>query len=1033
MGCARLFALCLLEVLVSATREADGGLFLLSWPTRLDRASQEQPASTADDVEVSLAQRAEDLESELDVEVEREEPDVLSHVHDLSASDEAVAFVPSIGQAQLYGIDGTTGDKHQQCFIEGQRQRQFETPDNIENVVRDAFGQLNKDGTARGDWAKCLPPPMYTLLTMESFDEGDIESGIFETKMKDATDFYATLKWLHNEACSHIRLNIADPTLQRRIMNEINYKVEMGVGKKIAKVLGQLAEEIVRQYRSLSIATNKNNADALASLQAAVDASNAAIEQALNADFVTIKDVGGKRSARDALRDLQRNAMTTQQKIDYIEEFLADRPGYSDLLSDDFGKKPRKQGDGLPDVLQNVGMCGVKGSDPSDNSRLFEPHGFLLYTLGLSLSETGEVLIATRNGDISVDDLVASGTSKPLLSILPSGTVTSEDGKASYQDDLFAQGNLACGKRADDTWTLVTADRDNDSNPVTTTQEEGYFCIWELDDVTVLPENQRNGFSNTEFVANSPEKLAEVLNGDASFYQGFFPAAGDKKYYHCHYTPRNSGSMRVHSFQHQAERHYPGSVRQICGCDWRKLGMLVSRCDCTLDGEANGGCRKAEMEMLNEHTQRDLWSPEHGNSASSSRASQVARSHGKLVSGEVKSFDYNNGDIEVRRFQDDTGRVRTTGGGNDAVCAVDNNGSPGSRARGYVKPIVLTSKDAKNHSKSFFTDFDGNGIVALANCNKEAIQRGSCTLAKHDEGDAEEFALRDFTARRWNNNSQVAVPAGGVNLEFVDPFGKVCDALNLGTDCLPADAGTKQGEELTSFLASFCDTPASLYAVPSDNGKVPEGFGQVKSPLPHMPIGNFRSDARANFGRLGNGTWLFCQDGRCDAAYPASAAQGVFGRGIVTSSSPSDLFKGNFDLIAGGAPNMETPSAVPSEWLDQRNSAAGIFNKDVADRFADTAGLSAQVRAAVSMVTAEGGRTQGVTCLNGKYIYIRELADGSRPVVSTVREGLNRQGPRPINGPWACRYLGVYCNAGNCNNNGNTDVPGPFVEMGHHV
>ena len=29
-------------------------------------------------------------------------------------------------------------------------------------------------------------------------------------------------------------------------------------------------------------------------------------------------------------------------------------------------------------------------------------------------------------------------------------------------------------------------------------------------------------------------------------------------------------------------------------------------------------------------------------------------------------------------------------------------------------------------------------------------------------------------------------------------------------------------------------------------------------------------------------------------------------------------------------------------------------------------------------------RKEGVTCLNGKYVYVRKMKDGSRPVVSTV-------------------------------------------------
>merc|ERR1719502_898127 len=80
------------------------------------------------------------------------------------------------------------------------------------------------------------------------------------------------------------------------------------------------------------------------------------------------------------------------------------------------------------------------------------------------------------------------------------------------------------------------------------------------------------------------------------------------------------------------------------------------------------------------------------------------------------------------------------------------------------------------------------------------------------------------------------------------------------------------------------------------------------------------------------------------------------------------------------------------------------------------------------MVEAEKGRANGVTCLNGKYVYARLEADGSRPVVSTVREAYNRHGAHNRGGQWGCRYLGTHCNTNNCNNNGNGEVPGPYHE-----
>merc|ERR1719199_129911 len=278
----------------------------------------------------------------------------------------------------------------------------------------------------------------------------------------------------------------------------------------------------------------------------------------------------------------------------------------------------------------------------------------------------------------------------PIRAVLPPDAYEVETKTTAYQDDLFAQGNLACGSRADGTWTLVNYDRNSNENKVTATQDEGYFCIWMLNDLLVLPENQRAGFSNTEFIAESPQEMARVMNGEVENYKKYFPKPGEKyKYYHCHYAPRNSGSARVHSFQHQAERHYPGGIRQYCNCDWRRMGMIVSRCDCTLDAKANGGCRRVEMEMLNEHTQFDLWRKD-GNQKVPSRVSIV---HGDLAEGKIKSYTYQN-DRRRREpdnrniYQEDTGRVRPTtngNGGNNVVCSVNEAGVPDNNALNFAR------------------------------------------------------------------------------------------------------------------------------------------------------------------------------------------------------------------------------------------------------------------------------------------------------------------------------------------------------------
>lgn len=143
--------------------------------------------------------------------------------------------------------------------------------------------------------------------------------------------------------------------------------------------------------------------------------------------------------------------------------------------------------------------------------------------------------------------------------------------------------------------------------------------------------------------------------------------------------------------------------------------------------------------------------------------------------------------------------------------------------------------------------------------------------------------------------------------------------------------------------------------------------------------------------------------------------------------------------MVGGASTKNEHSVVPFEWCDRQNPASGVFNSHVTATYINAAAhmpgnlsaeiqakIDAKIKAAVRMVESEDGRGSGVTCSNGKYVYIREAEDGSRPIVSTIREGYNRDGPRPSRGSFGCRYIGVFCNDNNCNNNGNQDVPGPF-------
>jgi hypothetical protein len=129
--------------------------------------------------------------------------------------------------------------------------------------------------------------------------------------------------------------------------------------------------------------------------------------------------------------------------------------------------------------------------------------------------------------------------------------------------------------------------------------------------------------------------------------------------------------------------------------------------------------------------------------------------------------------------------------------------------------------------------------------------------------------------------------------------------------------------------------------------------------------------------------------------------------------------------MIGGGDNGDKPSAVPHKWTMKGTAESGTFNQDVLQNHWMSSNPGSKY--AKDRVEADGSRDDGITCLNGKYVYARKMKDGSNPVVSTVREALNRNGPVAKAGQWACRYLGVHCNANNCNNNGNTEWAGPFV------
>jgi len=165
--------------------------------------------------------------------------------------------------------------------------------------------------------------------------------------------------------------------------------------------------------------------------------------------------------------------------------------------------------------------------------------------------------------------------------------------------------------------------------------DEGSFCLWGLEEpVDSLPNDEGTNFRNTDLAcslqvssrdtyqcaynANTNKLLRErgdrknaanypVMGSDVG-WQGsaanetFLSLADANNYFHCHYSPSNSGLLRMFAFQHMYERNYPGALKRKCGCGYKHLRNLVSRCDCTRSGKADNGCAKWHSTLLTRAT-----------------------------------------------------------------------------------------------------------------------------------------------------------------------------------------------------------------------------------------------------------------------------------------------------------------------------------------------------------------------------------------------------------------------------------------------
>jgi hypothetical protein len=165
--------------------------------------------------------------------------------------------------------------------------------------------------------------------------------------------------------------------------------------------------------------------------------------------------------------------------------------------------------------------------------------------------------------------------------------------------------------------------------------DEGAFCLWDLQEpVDSLPNDEGTNFRNTDLTcslqvssrnshqcaynpetnklvrqrgdrenaANYPVLGSEVGWKGAAANETFLSLQNHDDYFHCHYSPSNSGLLRMFALQHMYERNYPGALKRKCGCGYKFLSKLVSRCDCTRSGKADNGCARWHSTLLTRAT-----------------------------------------------------------------------------------------------------------------------------------------------------------------------------------------------------------------------------------------------------------------------------------------------------------------------------------------------------------------------------------------------------------------------------------------------
>jgi len=167
--------------------------------------------------------------------------------------------------------------------------------------------------------------------------------------------------------------------------------------------------------------------------------------------------------------------------------------------------------------------------------------------------------------------------------------------------------------------------------------DEGAFCLFHAHEpYDLLPNDESRNFRNTdlrcdlqtgsgerrqcEFDPNSrrrgliarqgnrlnglnyPVRGSEIGLTGSKANMTFLHLENSDDHFHCHYSPNNNGLLRVYAMQHMFDRNYIGSMRQTCGCGYKHLAQLVSRCDCTRSGRADNNCAKWHRSQLIEAT-----------------------------------------------------------------------------------------------------------------------------------------------------------------------------------------------------------------------------------------------------------------------------------------------------------------------------------------------------------------------------------------------------------------------------------------------